>query len=425
MLATMMRLHLANMMNLPFPKTSRGGYARPLAAALLCLLPLGASAQYAIHEWTHFEDATLGKNFSLIGGNPETAMRVVDVNTVGGVPPEFRTGDAAREIGRYCLELDASPANGGPVGIAVGDLIDRDKLGPNARALFQADFFIPKDQEVPSLAVLAMAPPDDSAGVRPKSIKTPGKFYRFGLTQGSQGTTPYFSYVTPEKATAKTYRHDPQVFGLLPRPGWRRFAMMISGKNIFCYFDGRGTNFSPVEEVNLRQLLVGVALADSKRTYKCYVDNISIQVSEEAAPVPDSPYRGWTIPPGEAMLRSGSLVGSEGVRDLRWLDAEAAWGKAQKERKPMMLFFYVPGMPNCDRINDMFKNVPGAATMLDTHACARIDVNQLRGGTVAKQYGIYKIPALLTISPDAQKYKRYLPAKSDDWFAIEKQVKLE
>src|SRR5690606_35599835 len=99
---------------------------------------------------------------------------------------------------------------------------------------------------------------------------------------------------------ASVYEFDKAFRNEIPRPGWHRFALVCEGPStIRCYVDGRETPFSPITDNSMKEIMVGLLLADSQRSYVCYADNLSIQVSDEAPALPASPYdAGWDIPAG-------------------------------------------------------------------------------------------------------------------------------
>jgi hypothetical protein len=209
----------------------------------------------------------------------------------------------------------------------------------------------------------------------------------------------------------------------MPYPGWHRFALVFVGpKTIRCYVDGQETSFSPFEEGSLRKLQVGIMLADGKRKYDAYADNLSIQMSTEDAPIPQSPY--------SYLWKADSSAQSNGVAKTRssgtgssgsgvWqADAAAAWKKAQQEQKPFLLYFHAPGSPNSEKLGGIVDTDPKAKEFLAKHVCARIDVNQLQGGTIAANYQIFKVPTLLVFSSDGKNVTRATFGRDDTWDSL-------
>ena len=122
-----------------------------------------------------------------------------------------------------------------------------------------------------------------------------------------------------------------------------------------------------------------------------------------------------------------SSAGTIGVQpiptsDISWHQPADAWGKAQKDGVPMLLYFFAPGLDRNVPLETSFATNPSAREFLHRHVCTRIDVNQLQGGAVAQQYGIYKVPTIMVISPDASSYKKAIPKASDTWDNVQSQL---
>ncbi len=387
-----------------------------------------ARAQYEVHQWASFEDGRFPENAVTIGADPGNTVQVVDLSTVQGMPAEFRNQESTRETGRYGLKLTSSGTGGHyTTGLAVGAILDRDKLGKNGRAIYQADFFLPSgDGELPSLAVLAMEPPrsaDEPLAPTVRSVDKP--YYRFGMTLGK---SLYFSRFIPKEQTPPYYTKDTPLLEELPLPGWHRFAIVFDGPNhIRCYIDGRETRFSPLPMPDLRKLVVGVMLADNQRAYDAYIDNLSIQVSHDAPTLPESPYAsGWRIPPGPATLRARALAAAVAApkHDIRWLQPTEAWEKAKGSQTPMLLYFYAPGMPGTAIMEELFSTNSSAKALLDRCVCTRVDANQLQGGLIAKQYEVFKYPTVLIINPDAKSFSRGTLGADGSWDSLARQLEL-
>ena len=76
---------------------------------------------------------------------------------------------------------------------------------------------------------------------------------------------------------------------------------------------------------------------------------------------------------------------------------------------------FAPGVQRVEQINQILATDPAAKEYMAKHACARVDVNQLEGGSIAKKYQIFKVPAFLVIAPDAQSSTRSLPGQGATW----------
>lgn len=394
--------------------------------AMFILATSTALAQYQVKEWANFEDAKLPSNIITIGGDWQKRMTVVSPASLTDQPAAFR--DA--EVGNGVLKLEVAPnpnnASSWQLGLAVGDVIDRSKLSATGRALFQADFFVPDNGHYPSLAVMAMEPPKNAVNNHVDSIS--GSFYRFGMTKDNR---LYYSQVVPGDATARKFEQDTNLLKKIPTPGWHRFALVCEGPDTLrCFVDGREAGFSPIKDDAMKSVMVGLLIAEQDRTYTAYADNLSIQMSDEAPALPASPYdKGWSVAAGSSAKASGAGVSTAvptanvtTALAAEWLPPVQAWQKAQQEKKGLLLYFYAPGVPRVEQVNQMLASDSGAKAYMAKHACARVDVNQLEGGSIAKKYGIFKVPTFLVISPDAQQYKKVTPAQNQTWADIEQQL---
>lgn len=402
------------------------GRCLKLAMGLAAVVAVSsASAQYEVREWANFEDGKLPDNMITIGGGWQSRMQVVAPDSVTTQGPEFRNP----EVGKGVLKLDAAPkatdAKTWQLGLAVGQVLDRSQIGANGRAVFQADFFVEKDH-FPSLAVMAMEPPKNLTNNHVDSIST--AFYRFGITKGDR---LYYSQVVPGDAKAKKFEQDKELLSQIPKPGWHRFALVCEGPDTLrCYVDGREAGFSPIKDAAMQQVMVGLLLADNENAYTAYADNLSIQVSNEAPALPASPFdTGWGVAAGSSKkAQSAGASNAAPMANLQtalaedWLPPVQAWAKAQQEKKGLLLYFYAPGVTRVEEMNKLMQSDPAAKAYMARHACARIDVNQLEGGSIAKKYNIFKVPTFLVISPDAQSYKKVSPGPGADWKSIESEL---
>lgn len=397
-----------------------------LAGALLAFAVSSATAQYEVREWANFEDGKLPENVITIGGGWQNRMQVVATDSATTQAPAFRN----EEVGKNVLRLQTIPRKGDAtswqVGLAVGDVVDRTKLGPKGRALFQADFYVEENGRFPSIAVMAMEPPKNMVNNHVDSIA--GSFYRFGITKGDR---LYFSQVIPGGATAPKYEQDKELLAQLPRPGWHRFAIVCEGSDtIRCFVDGREAAFSPLKDTAMTQVMVGMLLAEQDAAYATYADNLSIQISDDAPALPASPYdSGWGLAAGSSSKAksTGAITALPTAKVTTalasdWLPPVQAWKKAQTDKQGLLLYFYAPGVSRVEKVNQMLQTDAAAKAYMARHACARVDVNQLEGGSIAKKYNIFKVPTFLVISPDAQSFKQISPGASDTWQQIESQL---
>lgn len=398
-----------------------------ILVGLISLTAATSFGQYQAKEWANFEDGAIPAGSVRIGGNVDTNASVIAATEATTQSEVFRNNP---EIGKSVLRLRSTPSkldsSTWQTGIAVGETLDRSSLGTKGRALIQADFYIEEDGAFPDLAVLAMEPPDANAKTIPSVKKA---FYRFGITLGKR---LYFSAVYPKEEKARIFEQDNKLLEQIPRPGWHRFSIVFEGTDtIRCYVDGREASFSPIQDSGIKEAMVGVLLASKDRDpYNAYVDNLSIQVSDDAPALPSSPYNDrWKIAAGSSVKarRAGAntvtpVAQTATALAVDWQAPAEAWKKAQAEKKGLLLYFYAPGVSRVESMNNLLNNDPGAKSFIARHSCARIDVNQLEGGSIAKKYNVFKVPTLLVISPDAQKFKMVAPNADDSWASIEAQL---
>jgi len=398
------------------------------AGSLLLMWATPAFSQYQVQQHATFDGGKIPDNAIKIGVEPDKTLTPVELSKVPGMPPAFRDPISAKETGDYGLKISAIHTNSPPnTGMILAHTVDRDKFNERGRALYQCDFWVPGPGEpLPSVAVLATESSNLEQGKTLKDVKT--AFYRFGMTLGNK---IYFSCVIPGQATASVYQQDEKLLASIPRPGWHRFAIVFEGSDtIRCYVDGREASFNPIKESTIRKLTVGVFVADKQRSHDVFVDNMSIQTSDDAPVLPNSPYTtGWTAAAstkvGVAPVAPKPVVAASGGPPVAWLEPSTAWQRAQAQKVPMLLYFTAPGIPATTRIERMMETEPAAREFLSKHSPAWIDLNQLQGGAIAKQYGVYKVPSFLVIAPDAKSYKRSTPSSSDNWAKIASDLTLQ
>ncbi len=409
--------------------TLRAARVLPLAAALCCMAFAAreAAAQYQVYQWANFETGVLPPGTTLLGNNPERFIRIQDNNAPGQPPAGYREPIAARETGKYSLALRSDPQNW-ITGLAVGVILDRELLGARGRALYQADFFIPAEPAfMPNLAVLAMEPlaPGDT---------TPRSFYRFGLTRpkGSTGKRIfYFSHVVydpTEQRQADYFVQDRDFPDQIPRPGWHRFSIIFEGQStIRCYVDGRELSFSPIEHDTLKKLQVGILLADKDDAYECFLDNMSIQWTNEDVPLPDSPYAvswGDAPPPTVGLMAAAQGLPSQGPAAapqataaaaaqpaasqgaILWHDTNSGWIEASASGKPMLVYFHAPRVRATAELNQIIQTDPAAQAFLRKVVPISVDVNQLQGGALARQFTVFRVPMLLLMNTEGKELAR-------------------
>lgn len=398
-----------------------------LAGLTILAISLPVHGQFKVHQWTSFENARLPQEVMLLGPDPGTNVQVVDFSSLSGMPEAFRSPTAVAETGRYGLRLRAAGPQRGTVGLAVGQVLDRDMLGEHGRAIYQADFFIPEGAgNLPSLAVLAAESHQEDGKPRVRHVASVQRpFYRWGMTLGK---SLYFSKYIPNDPQPPFYTKDAPLLDELPRPGWHRFAIVFDGPSeIRTYIDGRESRFSPLKMPDLRKLQVGVMLADGQRTYDAYVDNLSIQVSIEPLAIPPSPYtQGWRLPPGPTALRGNGTVAdasSAPAGQVVWQNPVDGWKQAQASKRPLLLYFHAPGAPECERFDGTISSDPEVRRFFAQHVAVRLDVTQVQASRIAQQYSVAKVPTLLVISPDASRHWRATVSSDQPWRELVKQLR--
>lgn len=391
-------------------------------ALFLAIAPSSARAQYQLLQWGNFEDGKLPADSEMVGKDSKGRVSVVDLGSVTGMPPEFHSSEESKETEKMGLLLKAEGVKDATdpryAGLTFSKPLQRDTLGEKGCAIYQADFYMPPMETSPPLnfAVLAMAPITQ----KPGELINPQSYYRFGVL-GQKAV--YFSFMEPGKPTATVYRNDDQLLRAIPRPGWHRFAIVFEGQEqIRCYVDGREASFSPLKESTLRELSVGVVATWRKEIYDIYVDNLSIQFTTGETVMPVSPYGArWAFPAGPASMRTSGAketpptkVEPEALAEV-WMEPGEAWRKAQAEKKPLLLYFHAPGIPACDQMEELLKTSKEAKEYVARHSCARVDINQLKGGEIARKYSVFKVPTFLVVAPDAQSHKIAIFRRNDTW----------
>ena len=387
-----------------------------LAAIALTINP-EVSAQYHVFDWFNFESGELRKGAAKpIGRKAAQTVKIVNYDSIFSFSSEFRNDYTKTHLGSYGLELLSIPADVAEdymTGLSSGIVLDRRKLGQNGKALFQADFFIPQDMtNMPSLAVLAMKPLQPGEVV-PKSI------YRFGMTRQ---TTIYFSLMNADTSLPTFSKVDAEMTNQLPRGYWHRFAIVFEGQStIRCFIDGREAQFSPFSDNSLQQLQVGILLADNKKSYKAYADNLSIQWTRQNVPLPESPWEySWT---GAAKpLQIFEQATEDSRNQLTWKEANTAYNEAEQSGRPLLVYFYAPNVSLCNKVDKIFAENASAHSFLNRYSLTKINTNQLQGGEYAGKFNIFKVPTLIVMNPSGQVQKKIVISRTDEWNDIQTKI---
>lgn len=396
----------------------RDALLRCVLALVVVSLAWAAPAQYQLFHLSDFESGALPENSAGIGNSFASAVGVVDYTSIPGMVPEFREGRAATEVGRHGLRITSHPEYW-MSGLATGIILDRDAIGQRGRALYQADFFIPGTSDtLPNIAVLAMVP------LQPGETR-PNTFYRFGITKNS---VLYFSRHTLGETTTQVYHQDATFISKLRRPGWHRFAIVFEGAEIIrCYVDGQELPFNPIRENTLRQLQVGIMLVDITNAYDAYIDNISIQWTEEDVPLPDSP---WVEPSsvaptassGAFQVSSPEPAMGHRLDEISWYDPATGWALANSTQRSMLAYFMAPRIATTQELDQIFLTDSAARAYVQQFVPVRIDVNQLQGGQIAGNLNITRVPTIVIFNPDGTEGGRATFTTRNTWETFRAQL---
>jgi hypothetical protein len=197
--------------------------------------------------------------------------------------------------------------------------------------------------------------------------------------------------------------------------GWHRFQVVVEGQNnIHCAVDGRTTAFSPVTESTFTVLQPGIMVtAPAAIPFTCYADNLSIQWSMDVnAPLPLSPWSAPFVP--------SAAPAAPGTPTLDWLaDANDAWYKSQQDQRPILMMLYDPNsLAYQELFNNVFRLNTAAQELLARFTRLRTDVNQLGGGTLARQYTVVRVPTFIVLGLDGKEKGRVEANKNPDWTVI-------
>jgi hypothetical protein len=329
-------------------------------------------------------------------------------------PPGILDGIARTECGRYGLLFETNDDHRF-LSLASPIALDRKQLGERGKALIQADIYIPdNDPNIPSMAVLATAPKEPDK-------KEIWQFYRLGLLGGDK---IYFSF-TNKESQPTIYVHEFVDKTSLKIPGWHRFQIIFEGQEkIICAVDGKATKFSPVPEPTLTLLQAGlmVTKAADKKGSRAYVDNLSIQWTTEDVPLPDSPWAApvpTTTPPAAFPAAPGFAAPADPPAHLEWMASpEEAWERCVQQQRPLLIMFYAPRATTYQRFEQILASDPSAQNLINQFVPLKIDVNQLRGGTIAKQFVVFKVPTLIVIDPLQRERARVLFETNSTWQGV-------
>jgi len=401
-----------------------------VSLVIILLMPLPGFAQFNVFSWNNFEDGVFPENLKREHSANVDNVNIFDFSSPQA-PAALLEGVAKSECGRYGLRFLVS-REGVYIKVASNVTLDRKNLGTMGKALYQADIYLSENSaDLPySAAVMAEMPNPD-----PK--KASYSFYRFGIQKGD---SVFFSYTnnTPQPLIYKLVKIDQLQ---LKRPGWHRFQIIFDGQeNIICAVDGKATSFSPIQEPTLDMLRAGFMVSSSTTgSGTCYVDNLSIQWTNENIELPDSP---WAPPPGgedagQTSLPApqdssapplGSIVAplssTPSVSDLKWTSSpEDAWQMSASQNRPFLILFYAPRVNAYKSLEQFLGASQPARAFLNQFFLLRLDINQLRGGTIAQQFQVNKVPCFVLVGKDGkERAKEYFRSEAD-WNALSQNLK--
>jgi len=380
-----------------------------LLAATGSLIPTVSQAQYEVFLWENFDSGKMPANL-VFGHNGDAAsVKPWSLNSPN-LPAGMMEGIAISELGTGALLLEPTLPQKGAVSIQAPLSLNRDRLGTTGRALFQADFFIPATgEQIPNFSMLAMA-----AAAAGDINEKQYVMYRFGILKG--GKNVFFSFSNNAVEPAK-FELQPLADFQIKRPGWARFQIIFDGKDrIRCALNGKETKFSPITEGTLRTLNAGVmvsALEVGAVAVPCYMDNLSIQWTRDAADLPESP---WQRP----LMVDASKPFFEGGGGLLWhLESGLAWRKASEQRKPLLAYFHTPGAAPTRYLNSIVPTDAATRDLLGKYILLSLDANQLGGGTAARRFKIARLPTLLVMKDGAEAGRLPVINKQTTWLEVE------
>ncbi len=376
-------------------------------AAAICVFMGTATlhAQYRVYAWESFEQGRLPDTLFLGHFADDDTVRILDYRHPN-LPRPIRRGMAPLEVGQYGVAFRPLPERN-HLSIVSPVSLDRNRIGDEGRALYQADFYLPPEGEpMPSAMLLAQVVEDGSTTYR---------FYRFGILEG--GEQVFFSYTdnTPEPIH---YVNQPTSQLNLRRPGWHRFQIIFKGQNeIYCAIDGEPTAFSPVNEPTLRRLNAGVMVTSANPNQGAVMaaDNLSIQWTSQDVPIPESP---WLMEMPDANRPNRNFLDSGDT--VFWMqDPRAAWERARSQRRPILTLFYTPQIGPYRYLRGIVPMDDETAALLNRFVLLKVDVNQLGGGTLAQRYQIVRLPTMVIIGPNGREQARLpIAANQTEWSEV-------
>ena len=371
------------------------------------LLCMNAAARYEVFSWNNFDGGDFPGELQRTHQANEQNTRVIDYSS-GDAPQGISAGVAQSECGKYGLKLETG-VDQRFLKVTNSSTLDRSLLGSRGKALYQADFYLSENSPTTpySQAVLAVHQSENEEG-------SSFSFYRFGILKGER---IFFSYTnnSPQPLIYEQARIDQLN---LKKPGWHRFQIIFDGQEkIICAVDGNPVEFSPVMEGSLDTLKAGIMVtAEDNETDICYADNLSIQWTQSDDPVPVSPW-------DDSQQEGGAFASSQAVNlqqtQLNWTNnPEAAWNEARSSGKPLLVIFYSRRARPWNRLSEYIASNSSAKNFLREFVLLRLDINQLRGGSVAKIFNVFRVPCMIQIGADGNEKARLIYTDKTQWSEV-------
>ena len=102
-------------------------------------------------------------------------------------------------------------------------------------------------------------------------------------------------------------------------------------------------------------------------------------------------------------------------KEITWYDTDTAWQKVVTTQTPMLVYFQAPRIQATRNLEQIFATNADAQALLTKYVPAKIDVNQLQGGTYAQKFNVFRVPTLMIFDPTGQETNRATFVSSDTW----------
>lgn len=364
-------------------------------------------AQYNLQAWFNFEDGQIPSQLVLGHYAGQETLKVGQWQSMPQLSA-VSAGIARTEVGSAGLLFQPVKGTKPHVSLIATTSMDRRRLAPGWKAVYQADFYLDEPgKTTPTVALLAITPNEGT--------KFAYNFYRFGVLEG--GERLFFSFANNTAEPVLTYQQPISDYEL-QRPGWHRFQIIFDGPEQIAFaVDTIPTSFSPITETTLTTMHPGLMVTATKSDLPMLVDNLSIQwTSEPNSALPESPWSSKlasrdvasvpTTGSGAGAAPTGGSVYDESS-SLKWnTDKATAWQAAQDSGKPLLIMFYAPKIAPYAYLNSITPAGAASEDLFNKFTLLRVDANQLAGGKLAADYKIFRLPTFVVIGPNSQEKGR-------------------